>query len=380
MNPTQWVIDLRREFHRWAEPGFQEHRTAAKVEQVLGSLGIQTRRVAGTGVVGTLVGGRPGRTVGLRADMDALEQTELTGTEYASQNPGMHHACGHDAHTAGLLGAAMELAAHRAELAGRVVFLFQPAEEIGTGARAMIDAGALQGVDAIFGMHVFGQMPVGTVGLRSGPMLAGSDWWKIIFRGQGGHGAMPHTAIDSLGPACQTLLGLQALVTKEFSNQDRLVITAGQLHGGTRFNVIPGEAWLEGTVRYFRPELSPQVREKVTRLATATANVYRNTAEVQYEVGLPPTVNDPEATQLAWRAAEAALGRSQVIELDPVMGSEDFSYFLAEVPGAFLGVGCGNPAKEIVYPNHHPRFDIDEDALAILSRLYAAIARAYLAP
>jgi amidohydrolase len=379
MDLNQWVIDLRREFHRFAEPGFAEHRTAGRVEQVLQELGIETRRVAGTGVVGTLVGGRPGKTVALRADMDALEQTELTGKDYASQSPGIQHACGHDAHTAGLLGAARVLATGRDELSGRVVFLFQPAEELASGAKAMIEAGALAGVDAIFGMHVFGQMPVGTVGVRSGPMLAGGDQWKITFRGKGGHAAMPFAAVDSLGPACQTLLGLQALVTKEFDIGDRLVITAGQLHGGTRFNIVPGEAWLEGTVRYFRREIAGEVREKMTRLAEATANAYRNTVEVRYEVMIPPTINEPGAAKLARAAAVAAYGERAVVDIEPVMGSEDFAFFLAEVPGAFLGVGCGNPAKGIVYPNHHPQFDIDEDALGVLTRLHVEIARSFLA-
>lgn len=385
----QRVIELRREFHRYAEPGFEEHKTAARIEQVLDELGIPHRRVAGTGVVGVIEGATPGKTVALRADIDALNQTERTGLPFASENPGMMHACGHDAHAAGLLGAAMVLAGRRESLAGRVVLLFQPAEELGTGAQAMLDEGALDGVDAVFGMHVFPQMPVGYVSLGSGPMLAGGDRFRITFRGKGGHGAMPHTATDALAPACATLLGLQSLVTKEFDAAERVVLTAGQIHGGSRFNVVADEAWIEGTARYFRPETGAELAAKMRRLAEATAAAYGTEAQVDYTVLIPPTVNDAALTEVAREAAGRALegwracaggneggrpARGGVIPFTPIMGSEDFAFFSAAVPGTFAGVGAG----ETPYPNHHPQFDIDEGVLDVLVRMHVAFAETYL--
>lgn len=377
MDLKSWVIGLRREFHRWAEPSGEEQRTAARVEEVLGSLGIATRRVAKTGVIGTLSGSRPGPTIALRADMDALAQHERTGLDFASENPGVMHACGHDAHTAALLGAARSLSAET-DLPGTVKFLFQPAEELATGAQAMIAEGALDGVDAVFGLHVFGQAPVGFVGVRPGPILAGGDRWKMTFRGRGGHGAMPHVTIDALTPACTTALGLQSIVTKEFDAKDPLVLTVGQVHGGTRFNVVADEAWLDGTVRYYRPEFAAQVEEKMRRLAQSTAEAYRTTMEMEYIVMCPPTVNDTKLAELGLAVARDTFGQGALMPFEPVMGSEDFSFFSQKVPGLFVAIGAGNPQKGLVYPNHHPQFEIDEDCLETARRFYVEFAKAYL--
>lgn len=383
MDVAAWVVELRREFHRFAEPSGQEQRTSGRVKEILASLGIETRRVAGTGIVGVLRGGGgagvSARTVALRADMDALQQNEKTGLSFASENRGIMHACGHDAHTAGLLGAARILASRRGQLCGNVVFLFQPAEELATGARAMIAEGALDGVDAAFGLHVFPQLPVGTVAIRPGPMLAGGDRFKVTFRGRGGHGAMPHLAIDAVTPACQALLALQGVVTKEFDASDPLVMTVGQIHGGTRFNVVADEAWFDGSVRYFRPDLRGQIGEKLRRVADATATAHRAQAEVEFIEMVPPTVNDPELTGLARLVALSDSTHAAVVEMKPVMGSEDFSFFQERVPGVFVGIGAGNDAKGISFPNHHPQFDIDEDCLALATAMYVGFAEAYLA-
>lgn len=378
MDLKSWVVGLRREFHRHPELSRREQRTSARVGEELKALGIETRKVAGTGIAGVLAGGRPGRTVGLRADMDALEVTERTGLSFASENPGVMHACGHDAHTAALLGAARVLAAERESLPGKVVFLFQPAEEVAFGAKAMIDEGALEGVDAVFGLHVFGAIPCGVVGVSAGPVLAGGDEFKVTFRGKGGHGATPHTAVDSIGPACQTVLSLQALVTKEFDAKDPLVLTVGQIHGGTRFNVVADETWFDGTARYYRPELSGEIEGKLRRVAEATAAACRNSVEIEYRVMVPPTVNAPELAELARKVAVAAVGEGGVARLEPVMGSEDFSFFASKVPGVFVAVGAANAGQGIVHPNHHPQFDIDEACLETAVELYAGFARAYL--
>jgi amidohydrolase len=379
MDLKSWVIDLRRDFHRHPEPSWQEKRTAARVEEELASLGIPARRVAGTGVIGTLKGGSPGRTVALRADMDALQQEERTGLSFASENPGIMHACGHDAHTASLLGAARALAEERSSLRGTVVFLFQPAEELAFGAKAMIDEGALEGVEAAFALHVLASIPAGRIALSPGPVLAGGDVFKATFHGKGGHGAIPHLAVDALAPACQTVLTLQSVATKEFDAKDPLVITVGQLHGGTRFNVVANEAWFDGTARYYRPELAAEVESKVRRVVEATAAAYRTSAEVSYRVMVPPTVNDPQLTGIARDALRGLFGDAALVPLDPTMGGEDFAFFAQRVPATYIGIGSSNPEKGVIHPNHHPQFDIDESCLETAVATYAGVARAFLA-
>ncbi len=386
---NRWVIELRREFHRFPELSGEERRTAARVEEILGSLGIETRRVAGTGVVGLLRGGagvkapmkadgQPRRTVALRADMDALQQTEKTGLPFASENPGVMHACGHDSHVAMLLGAARALAEQREALGGDVVFLFQPAEELIDGAKGMIRDGALNGVDAVFGIHVFDNLPSGQVSLEPGPVLAGADIFKVTFRGKGGHGAMPYQGIDTITPACYGLLGLQSMVVKELDARRPVVLSVGQIQGGTRFNIIADETWFHGSMRYFTPGTSDVMEEKIRRLVSGVALAHRNSVEVEYTRGVPPTVNDPALTALARQVATAEFGESRLSRMDPVMGSEDFSYFAEKVPGVFACLGTHNEAKGMVYPNHHPQFTVDEDVLELGVKLHAGFAKAFL--
>ncbi|HEY3315012.1 MAG TPA: amidohydrolase [Bacillota bacterium] len=361
-----WVIDLRHEFHRFPELSHSEQRTAARVEEILGSLGIETRRVAGTGVIGRLHGRESGKTVALRADMDALQQTEKTGLPYASENSGLMHACGHDAHTAMLLGAARKLAEGRDALRGDVVFLFQPAEEMATGAMMMIAEGALEGVGAIFGMHVFanaptgGLLPTGTVAILPGPVAAGADFFRVTVKGKGGHAAMPQLAVDSIFPAALMLTGIRAIVTAEMDAMDPVVITVGQIHGGTRFNIIADETWFDGTVRYFRPELGGLVQEKIKRIVEGTAQAHRVEVDLLYNTMVPPTVNDPGLAELARQVAAGVAGPGQMTDFAPMMGSEDFSFFASRIPGVFIGLGAGNEAKGAVYANHHPQFTIDK--------------------
>ena len=378
MDRKSWVIDLRREFHRHPEPSWMEHRTAARVEEILKSLGIETRKVAGTAVIGVLRGSMPGKTIALRADMDALQQAEKTGAEYASQNPGVMHACGHDAHTAMLLGAASMLADSRESLAGNVVFLFQPAEELAQGAKAMIEAGALEGVDGVFGMHVWSGLPTGTVSTEPGPRLASIDIFKVTIRGKGGHGSAPFQGIDTLIPAAHMLLGFQSITTKELDARNPVVLSVGQIHGGTRFNIIADETWMDGSVRCFDPAVQDMVEEKLKRIAKLTAEAHRATAEVEYNRACPVTMNDGELTQLAQRVVTAELGAGSLKHLEPLTGSEDFSFFASKVPGTFLFLGTGNEEKGTTYPQHHPQYDIDEDALDIGTRLYASFAKAFL--
>ena len=379
MDIKQWVIDLRRDFHQHPELPEQESRTATRVEEILSSLGIATRRAYNTGVIGVLEGAAPGQTIALRADMDALQLEERTQASYASCTAGVMHACGHDAHTAALLGAARLLASQRDELAGRVVFVFQPAEELGTGAAGMIQEGALTGVDAIMGQHVFSSIPVGMVATAPGPILAGSARFKATFRGKGGHGAMPHGAVDSIAPACQAVLALPSAVTKEFDAKERLVLTVGQIHGGTRANIVAGETWFDGTARFFEPQLGTAIEAKMRRIIEGSAATFGVTAELAYATTVPPTVNDAALTELVRSVAADLLGAGSLVPLAPVMGSEDFSYFAQAVPGVFVGIGAGNPQRGLVHPSHHPEFDIDEGCLDVMTRLFVGFARAYLA-
>lgn len=390
MDTASWVIELRREFHRFPELSGEEKRTAARVEEILGSLGIETRRVAKTGVVGLLRGralgmgpgketGRgPRKTVALRADMDALQQTERTGLPFASENAGAMHACGHDSHVAMLLGAARTLAEQWDSLSGNVVFLFQPAEELVQGARAMIEDGALEGVDAVFGIHVFDNLATGKVSIEPGPVLAGADIFKVTFRGRGGHGAMPHAGIDTITPACYGLLGLQSMVVKEMDSRHPVVLSVGQIQGGTRFNIIADETWFHGSVRYFQPGTSEVMEEKIRRHVSGVAQAHRNGVEVEYTRGVPPTVNDAALTALARDVAGAELGADCLVKMEPVMGSEDFSFFAQRVPGVFAALGTHNEAKGLVYPNHHPQFTVDEDVLDLGVKLHVGFAKAFL--
>lgn len=380
MDTKSWVIELRREFHRYPELSGQEVRTSARVEEILKSLGIETRRAARTGVVGTLRGKAGGKTIGLRADMDALEQEEKTGLPFASEHKGVMHACGHDAHTAMLLGAARELAGQKDSLKGTVVFLFQPAEEGLGGARMMVEDGALQGVDAVFGEHVlaFPGAPAGTVATGPGPMLAGMAMFKAIFKGKGGHGAMPHLSVDTVVPACHAITSMESIVTKEIDSAMRTVISVGQVHGGTRMNIIADETWFDGSVRFFAPEVAGLVEEKMGRILRSTAEAFRTSVDFQYRKGVPPTVNDPEMGALAVEVAKRVVGAGKVMPISPVMGSEDFAYYSERVPGVYVGLSASKgDGKD--YPNHHPQFDINEDMLEVGTTLHVEFAKAFLA-
>jgi len=379
MDTKSWVIELRREFHRHPELSGQEVRTSARVEEILKSLGVETRRAARTGVVGTLRGKAGGKTIGLRADMDALEQEERTGLPFASENKGVMHACGHDGHTAMLLGAAKELAAQKDLLKGTVVFLFQPAEEGLGGARTMIEDGALEGVGAVFGEHLlaFPGLPVGTVMTGPGPMLAGMAMFKATFKGKGGHGAMPHLSVDTVIPACHAVTALESIVTKEIDTALRSVISVGQIHGGTRMNIIADETWFNGSVRFFAPEVAGLVEEKMGRIIRSTAEAFRTSVHFQYVKGVPPTVNDPEMAALATGVAQRVVGAAWVKPITPAMGSEDFAYYSERVPGVYVGLSAAKgDGKD--YPNHHPQFDINEDMLEVGTNLHVEFVKAFL--
>ena len=380
------VIADRRHLHEHPELGFQEVETALLVAERLRALGVEEIRtgIAKTGVTGLIRGrapsGQPGKTVLIRADMDALPIEEENEVDYRSTAPGVMHACGHDAHTAMLLGVARLLQDRREEFGGTVKLLFQPAEEGPGGALPMIEAGVLEdpAVDAVFGMHVDQDNPVGTSELRAGPAMAASDRFNIVIKGKGGHGAKPETAIDPIAIGAQIVVALQTLVSREVAPVEAGVVTVGAFRAGEAFNVIPDTAELRGTVRTFTPENRRLLAERVEALVRGVAGAMRAEVDFTYSFGYPASVNDPAMTELVRGVAAAVIGPERVKEAPLQMGAEDFSYFLERRPGCFFFVGSRNDEKGLVWGHHHPRFDIDEQALAVGMETMVGVALRYL--
>ena len=377
------LTETRRVIHRHPELGFQEVRTSGLVAQRLRALGLAvTEGVARTGVVGLLEGGRPGKTILLRADMDALPIQEGSGAEYASEVPGVMHACGHDAHTSMLLGAARILAARRDRLAGCAKFVFQPAEEGPGGALPMIEAGVMRDppVDLAFGLHLINDFPVGTVALRAGPVMASMDTIGITVRGRGGHGALPHQTVDAIVVAAHVVTALQTLASREISPTVPVVVSLGTIHGGFRHNVIAPEVSLTGTVRTYDEGLRKTLPERIERIVGQVCQAFRGEGEVRYEFGYPVTVNDPAMTTLCREVATAVVGPERVQTLDAMMGSEDMAYFLQAVPGCFLFLGSSSAAKGLTAPHHSAEFDFDEACLPIGVQLLVRLVERALEP
>lgn len=359
------IVAWRRHLHMHPELSYREQETARFVAEHLIAMGIETRSgVGGYGVVGKLRGGLPGPTVALRADMDALPIQDEKRVEYASQVPGVMHACGHDAHTASLLGVASLLSDCREELRGDVVFLFQPAEEVCPGgARAMIADGALEGVDVVYGVHLWTPFPVGGIYTGAGPIMAAPDEFVIRITGKGGHGALPHETVDSIVVGAHLIVNLQTIASRSINPADPCVVSVGSLHAGTSFNVIAETCVISGTVRTFLPEVKRRVKQRIEEIAAHTCATFGATCELEYVDGYPAVVNDAGEAQRGLRVAERLFGVEHAKPLPLIMAGEDFSYYLQEVPGCFLFVGAGNPDKGADAPHHHPKFDIDEDAM-----------------
>ena len=362
------LVRWRRHLHAHPELSYQEHETSRFVEETLRDLdGLEISRPTATSVLARLRTG-DGPTLALRADMDALPVAEASGVDFASTRPGVMHACGHDAHTAVLLGVARTLAARRDELAGEVRFLFQHAEELPPGgARDLIAAGALDGVDAIVGAHVFSLVESGKVAVPVGPFMAAPDTFEIVVRGRGGHAAMVHRAVDPVVAAAQVVVNLQHIVSREVKAMLPAVVSVTRIAGGTADNVIPEQVVLGGTVRTFDRAVQEQIRAAVERIASGVAAAHRCTADLTYDEGYGATVNDAGVAALVARNVEP----ERLTELEPVMGGEDFSAYQQIVPGCFFIVGAGG---DDAAPHHHPRFTIDEDALSVAHDVFVRTA------
>lgn len=376
----EWIIEQRRTLHRIPELAYGEKQTSRHIQAVLAELGIDFTAGlgGGTGIVAQLgTGSAP--CVALRADMDALPIVEETGAEFASQNEGAMHACGHDSHMAMLLGAARVLKAHEPELQGPVKLIFQPAEEGGAGAKKMCDEGVLKSPDVarIFGLHVWPLLPTGTVGLRDGAFLASAGFFEIIIKGKGGHAAMPNLAIDPVVAAAAVITGLQTIVSRERDPFSSNVVSITKLEAGNAYNVIPSEVRLAGTLRSLSLEDQEANAQRISELAEGIARAHRCEAETLFPGTIyPPTINHGEALAVGRRVAREIVGDEGFVEVPQTMGGEDFSFYSQEIPACFCALGIGNADKGTGYSLHHPKFAVDEDALAIGAALHVGFAMA----
>jgi amidohydrolase len=381
------LVETRRDIHRHPELGNREQRTGALVAERLRALGLEVRHpVAKTGVVGVLRGGKPGPVVAVRADLDALPIEERNDVPYRSQNPGVKHACGHDAHTTMVLGAAEILSRLRPRLPGTVVFLFQPAEEGPPegeegGAALMIKEGALDApkVEAIYGLHVDPFLEVGEVGWSVGPIFASSDTFTIEVAGRKTHGAYPHTGLDPVPVAAELVQALQLVVSRQLDAQNPKVLTIGEIHGGNRFNIIADKVTMKGTIRTLDAALRRDLRERMERTVKGVAEAHGATASLTFrDSGNPPTVNEAAHTRASLPSLERVYG-ARVLEVKPQMGAEDFALFAERVPGLYVKLGVRNAARGFTAPIHTEDFDIDEDVLPLGVRAVATLVWDFLA-
>jgi amidohydrolase len=377
-----YAQSLRRDFHMHPELGFQEIRTAGIVAQELEALGMEvTKGVGKTGVVGLLEGAKPGRTLLVRFDMDALPIAEETGAEYASRNPGIMHACGHDAHTAIGLTVARMLHTHRDELAGTIKFCFQPSEEGPNGAEVggnelMIRDGVLDSpaVDMSLALHIWNEKPLGWLGIAAKPVMAGADIFTITVTGRGGHGAIPDRAVDPIVAAANMVLALQTVVSRNVSPLDTAVVSVTNVHGGTAFNIIPQEVKLEGTIRTFDNGIRQRVVERIEQIASGVASAMECKAEVAIKSITPALVNDPFLAVRVQETARRVLPESDLDTEYQTMTAEDMAFMQQKIPGCFFFVGSNDATRGLDYGHHHPKFDFNEEVLVRASALMASAA------
>ena len=376
------LVEIRRDIHRHPELGYQEERTASLGKAILEELGLEVRTgLARTGVAGLLRGSPAGKTIAIRADMDALPIHEQTVTSYSSRRKGAMHACGHDAHVAMCLGAAMLLCRRQEELAGNVKFILQPNEEVPPGgAGAMIADGVLSDpeVHAIIALHVDPTIPVGKIGVRSGPVMSSVDSLKMVVKGRGGHAALPHLSVDAIVVAAQVIQGLQVLVSRQTDPVEGKVISIGTIEGGHGRNIVADKVTMTGTVRTLNPALRAELPTMIERAVRGITEGMNASYSLDYSFGNPMVVNEAGITGLLKAAGEAIMGPASIVDAKPTLGGEDFAYFLQRVPGSIARIGVRNEEKGIIHPWHHPQFDIDEDALPLGAAVLAETALRYL--
>ena len=378
------VTALRRHFHQHPEIAREEFETAARIERELDAIGLKHCRVAGTGVVAELEGTKPAdgpaRCIALRADIDALPVSQENDVPYRSLIPGKMHACGHDAHNAALIGAARILAKNRDLFSGKVIFTWQPGEEVGYGARPIVDGGYIDPADRTFGVHMASNVPVGSVVLMPGPNNASVDWFRIRVHGLGAHVSVPQKGVDAAYIASQIVVSAQALVTRRTSPMENVLIGIGKIRAGTAYNVVAQEAELEGTIRVFSPEIRRNVKAQLEALAKQTAELFGGTAELEWNDNTSALINDPEATSEAQKTAVSLFGSEHVITArQPDLGGDDFAEYILRIPGAYAYVGSGNPENsDTLVAHHNSHFDIDEEALPVAVALYTCYSVEYL--
>lgn len=368
------VIDWRRHLHRHPEVAFHEHQTAQFIHDVLAVIpGLEVTRPTETSVMARLVGAQPGRVIAVRADIDALPIHEENDVDYRSQVDGAMHACGHDGHTSIVLGLVSVLARYREQLAGEVRFFFQHAEELAPGgAEEMVRRGVMDGVDAVIGIHLWAPMEVGRIGIVAGPAMAAPDNFTCTITGAGGHAAIPHNTIDPIAIGAQVVTALQHIVSRNIDPLDPAVVSITQFHAGTTFNVIPNSAELAGTFRYFDGALRDRIPELMERIIKGICDAHGATYTFAVERGYRPVVNDAVLSARLERVVERTFGPDVLLPTRPTMGGEDFSAFQQKAPGVFAFVGAGNAFEEILFPHHHPRFNVDESSLDIGLRYLTA--------
>lgn len=364
-------IRIRRQLHEIPELGLEEYKTSQYIKDSLKALNIEPISLEPTGVT-AYIGPEDAPVLGLRADIDALAITEETGLSFASKEEGKMHACGHDGHMAGLLGAAMVLKEMEEELPVRVKLIFQPSEENTLGAKKIIEGGILEDVDQIFGLHLFSDIPYGTVSIEPGPRMAQTDRFTITFRGVGGHAGKPHLCVDATVMAAEFVMSAQTIVAREVNPAEGAVVTVGSLHSGTQYNIISPAAVLSGTCRSFSVETARKLKLGLERRARAIAGSYGGQVEIDYDFGShPPVINDAALTQYILESARDFLPEQNFGTIAPIMLGEDFSWYQDQIPGVFAFVGCGK-VDGSSYPNHHPKFDIEEKSLYVAAALYLA--------
>ncbi|WP_338449892.1 amidohydrolase [Niallia oryzisoli] len=374
------LVSIRRNLHMYPELSFEEIKTPAMVAEFLKDCGLEVKTgVGGRGVTALLRGGKPGKTVALRADFDALPIEDQKEVPYKSKIPGVMHACGHDIHTAALLGTAYALSKVKADLAGNVLFIHQFAEEvIPGGAKAMIEDGCLDGVDVVYGAHVLSTIPVGQIGYREEYLMAAGDKFEIRIKGKGGHGSMPHLAIDPVLVGSQIVMNLQHIAASRINATDPTVVTVCSFQGGDRYNIIPDQAILSGTVRTFSKEARETAEKNIKNIAESACKMAGAECEVEYEYGYPSVWNHPQEAQRVKQVAEMVAGKENVSEVPLQMAMEDFAYYVIERPGAFFLVGGMNSEIQATYPHHHPKFDVDERSMLQIGKMFISLVFDYL--